>query len=76
VKGLFSKALSTKVKHITLHATLAGCVSAMLTGQALGIDDFEINTVPWKKKGGTPIKHESAIKTIAALKEVRKNAKL
>ena len=40
------------------------------------IDDFEINTVPWKKKGGTPIKHESAIKTIAALKEVRKNAKL
>jgi len=40
------------------------------------IDDFEINTVPWKKKGGTPIKHESAKKTIATLKEVRKNAKL
>jgi murein L,D-transpeptidase YcbB/YkuD len=41
VKGLFSKALSTKVKHITLHATLAGCVSAMPTGQALGSADLE-----------------------------------
>ena len=40
------------------------------------IDDFEINTIPWHKHGGIAIKHEYAKKTIAALKEVGKDAKV
>lgn len=40
------------------------------------IDDFEINTIPWKKAGGVAIKHENTKKTIANLKEVQKDAKL
>ena len=39
------------------------------------IDDFEINTIPWGNAGGVAIKHESALKTIEELKEVRKDAK-
>jgi 5'(3')-deoxyribonucleotidase len=39
------------------------------------IDDFEINTVPWKRAGGVAIMHVNAKKTIANLKEVRGNAK-
>ncbi len=39
------------------------------------IDDFEINTVPWKKAGGLAIKHVSAKRTITKLKEVGEDAK-
>ena len=39
------------------------------------IDDFEINTVPWKKAGGVAIKHVDTKETIADLKEVQENAK-
>ena len=39
------------------------------------IDDFEINTAPWKKAGGVAIKHVTARSTITKLKEVGENAK-
>ena len=40
------------------------------------IDDFEINTVPWKKEGGTPVFHEhkNTDSTIKKVEEIIKDA--
>ena len=40
------------------------------------IDDFEINTIPWKNHGGLAIKHIATETTIAEIEEACQNAKL
>lgn len=38
------------------------------------IDDFEINTIPWEKKGGLPVFHENTASTIKLVEEIIKDA--
>ena len=37
------------------------------------IDDFELNTVPWKERGGIAILHKTANETISKLEEINRS---